>query len=249
VGILLITGCSGIGAETARRGAARGHSVFIAGLDERECAALAAETGGAYHYGDLSQAAHAERAVLKCVECFGSIDGLFNVAGISGRKFGDGPVHECTEDGWNCTMASNVLSMFLVSRAALPHMMRQGSGTILNMGSVLAVSPEPQHFASHAYAASKGAVISLTKAMAAYYATSNIRVNCIAPGLVRTPMSRRAQQDEEILEFMKTKQPLAGGLIEPADIAETALFLLSDHARQITGQVIAVDGAWSVGGA
>lgn len=244
--VLLVTGCSGIGAETARRGAARGHSVFIVGLDERECTALAAETNGAYHYGDLSQAAHAERAVLKCVERFGRIDGLFNVAGISGRKFGDGPVHECTEDGWNFTMSSNVLSMFLVSRAALPHLMRQGSGAVLNMGSVLAFSPEPQHFASHAYAASKGAVISLTKAMAAYYAPHNIRVNCIAAGLVRTPMSRRAQQDEEILEYMKGKQPLAGGLLEPTDIAETALFLLSEQARHITGQVVAVDGAWSV---
>jgi NAD(P)-dependent dehydrogenase (short-subunit alcohol dehydrogenase family) len=84
--------------------------------------------------------------------------------------------------------------------------------------------------------------------MAAYYASHNIRVNCIAPGLVRTPMSRRAQQDDTILEFMETKQPLARGLLEAADIAETATFLLNDKSSKITGQVIAVDGGWSVSG-
>ena len=246
--VLLITGCSGIAAATARLVANRGASVFIAGLDERECFDLSGEIGGSFHCGDLREAAHAERAVLKCVERYGRIDGLFNVAGISGRKYGDGPLHECSEDGWNVIMASNVKSMFLVSRAALPHMMKQGGGAILNMGSVLSFAPEPHYFASHAYAASKGAIVSLTRAMAAYYAPSNIRVNCIAPGLVRTPMSRRAQQDEEILEFMESKQPLARGLLEAADIAETAAFLLHDRASSITGQVIAVDGGWSVAG-
>jgi NAD(P)-dependent dehydrogenase (short-subunit alcohol dehydrogenase family) len=248
VGVLLITGCSGIAAVTARLAASRGASVFIAGLDERECVDLSTEIGGGFHCGDLREAAHAERAVLKCVERYGRIDGLFNVAGISGRKYGDGPVHECSEDGWSVTMASNVKSMFLVSRAALPHMMRQNGGAILNMGSVLAFAPEPHFFATHAYAASKGAIVSLTKSMASYYAPHKIRVNCIAPGLVRTPMSRCAQQDDEILEFMESKQPLAGGLLEAADIAETAVFLLHDKSSRITGQVIAVDGGWSVSG-
>jgi NAD(P)-dependent dehydrogenase (short-subunit alcohol dehydrogenase family) len=246
VSVLLITGCSGIAAATARLAANRGASIFIAGLDERECTDLSAEIGGGFHCGDLREAAHAERAILKCVERYGRIDGLFNVAGISGRKYGDGPVHECSEDGWNVTMASNVKSIFLVSRAALPHMMRQGGGAILNMGSVLAFAPEPNYFATHAYAASKGAIVALTKAMAAYYAPRNIRVNCIAPGLVRTPMSRRAQQDDEVLEFMETKQPLARGLLEATDIAETATFLLNDKSSRITGQVITVDGGWSV---
>ena len=244
--VLLITGSSGIAAETARLASKRGSDVFIAGLDAQECSEVSKETGGAFHCGDLSQAAHAERAVLKCVERFGRIDGVFNVAGISGRKFGDGPLHECSEDGWNITMASNVRSMFLVNRAALPHMMRQGGGSILNMGSALAQSPEPRHFATHAYAASKGAVVSLTIAMASYYAQHGIRVNCIAPGLVRTPMSRRAQQDQQIMEFIKLKQPLGPGMLEASEIAETAVFLLGDAAKKITGQTITVDAGWSV---
>ena len=109
-----------------------------------------------------------------------------------------------------------------------------------------AMSPEPEHFATHAYAASKGAVIALTTAMASYYFRHGIRVNAIAPGLVRTPMSARAQGDSALLAFMAGKQSLSGGMLEPDDIADAALFLLSDRARHITGVVLTVDGGWAV---
>jgi NAD(P)-dependent dehydrogenase (short-subunit alcohol dehydrogenase family) len=125
-------------------------------------------------------------------------------------------------------------------------MIPRGSGSIVHLTSVTAYSPEPKNFATHAYAAAKGALISLTKAMAAYYAASGIRVNAIAPGVTRTPMSLRAQTDEKILALLKTKQPLAGSLIDPDDVARAALFLLSDSARYITGQVIGVDAGWEV---
>ena len=111
-------------------------------------------------------------------------------------------------------------------------------GAIVNMASVLALSPEAGHFATHAYAASKGAIISLTRTMAAYYAPHKIRVNAVAPGLVRTPMSARAQKDPVILELMKTKQPLCEDLIEAEDVARAALFLLSDQSRFITGEIL-----------
>ena len=116
------------------------------------------------------------------------------------------------------------------------------------MASVLAFSPQAQHFATHAYAAGKGAIISMSRAMAAYYAPHQIRVNVIAPALVRTPMSARAQSDREVLEFIAHKQPLSGGMLDAGDVAETALFLLSEQARQITGQVVSVDGGWAVSG-
>jgi len=101
-------------------------------------------------------------------------------------------------------------------------------------------------FATHAYAAAKGGVIAMTKAMASYYAPHKIRVNAIAPGLVRTPMSRRAQTDDRILAFMKKKQPLLEGLIEPEDVAEAAMFLLSPAAGTITGEVLSIDAGWHV---
>jgi NAD(P)-dependent dehydrogenase (short-subunit alcohol dehydrogenase family) len=119
-------------------------------------------------------------------------------------------------------------------------------GTILTMASVLAYSPQKDFFATHAYAASKGAVISMTRSAAAYYAPHRININAIAPGLVASPMSVRAQNDPSILEFMKHKQPLSQNLLESKEIAQVALFLLSDAARNITGQVVAVDGGWTV---
>ncbi|MBS1809431.1 MAG: SDR family oxidoreductase [Acidobacteria bacterium] len=254
---LLITGATGIAAATAMLAAQAGASVFIVSLHENDCAALANEiraTGGAceFYAGDLVQEATAINAVQSCVQHFGRIDALFNVAGISGRKFGDGPLHECSENGWDITMNTNAKTTFLMCREVLKQMLQQdvnevGSrGAILNMASVLAFAPEPKHFASHAYAASKGAIISLSQAMASYYAPHKIRVNAIAPGLIRTPMSQRAQDNPAIVEFMKTKQPLAEDLLEADEVAKTALFLLSDQARHITGQVVAVDGGWSV---
>jgi NAD(P)-dependent dehydrogenase (short-subunit alcohol dehydrogenase family) len=116
------------------------------------------------------------------------------------------------------------------------------------MASVLAFSPEPRHFATHAYAAGKGGAIAMTRSMAAHYAPGKIRVNAIAPGLVRTPMSQRAQASPELQEFVARKQPLAAGMVEADDVARAALFLLSDEARAITGQVLTVDAGWSVTG-
>jgi NAD(P)-dependent dehydrogenase (short-subunit alcohol dehydrogenase family) len=255
--ILLITGATGIAAATAKLAAQAGASIFIVSLHEDDCAVVANEIRAAgaraeFYAGDLLHEATAITAVQNCVQRFGRIDALFNVAGISGRKFGDGPLHECTANGWDVTIDTNAKTTFLMCREALKQMLQQDvneaglRGSILNMASVLAFAPEPIHFASHAYAASKGAIISLSKAMASYYAPHKIRVNAIAPGLIRTPMSQRAQENAAIVEFMKTKQPLAEDMLEADDVAKAALFLLSDDARHITGEVIKVDGGWSI---
>jgi len=244
--VVMITGSSGIGAATARMAAVYGGRVFICGLDHTQCASLAEETGGSAYAGDLSDVRHAERAVAQCISEFGPPDGLFNVAGGSGRALGDGALHLITDEGWAETLNMNLLPMFYVTRAVLRRMIPRGQGSVVNLTSVTAYSPEPKHFATHAYAAAKGALISLTKTMAAYYAPHGIRVNGIAPGLTRTPMSLRAQSDEQILAQMKTKQPLAGTLIDPDDVARAALFLLSDASRFITGQILGVDAGWEV---
>ena len=255
--VYLITGSTGIGAATARLAAAGGADVFVVSRTEENCRALADEIGAAggvcgYHAADLTVAAQAQEAVGHCVSRFGRIDALFNVAGISGRKFGDGPLHEVTEDGWDVTLDTNVKSMFLVCRAAIQQMLAQPvgenglRGAILNMASVLGFSPERTFFATHAYAASKGAILGMSRSMAAYYAPHKIRVNVIAPSLIRTPMSRRAQDNPAILERMKSKQPLVEDLIEADDVARAALFLLGDDARVITGDTLVVDAGWTV---
>jgi NAD(P)-dependent dehydrogenase (short-subunit alcohol dehydrogenase family) len=252
----LITGSTGIAAATARLAAREGAAVFIIGNDEASCRALVEEisTSGVCHYylADITRAAAVAAAVEKCVARHQRIDALFNVVGNSGRRFGDGPVHECSEEGWDVTLETNLKSHFLMCREVMQVMLKQAPdaysarGAILNMASVLALSPEPKFFATHAYAASKSAIIGLTEAMAAYYAPHKIRVNALAPALVRTPMSARAQYDQTILDFLQTKQPLSQDLIEADDVARAAVFLLSDEARYITGEVLTVDAGWRV---
>ena len=252
---ILVVGSTGIGGETAKLAAQSGANVFVVSRTESNCRALSEAInadGGTSKYfaADQTDADAVEAAVDECVRVFGRLDALFNVAGISGRKFGDGPLHEVSEQGWDITLDTNVKGMFFFCRATLNTMMQQsvGSnglrGTILNMASVLGFAPEREYFASHAYAASKGAIIGMSRSMASYYAPHKIRVNVIAPALIRTPMSVRAQENPSILERMKTKQPLVEDMIEAVDVARAALFLLSDESRVITGDTLVVDAGW-----
>src|ERR1700730_2565704 len=242
--IILITGATGIAAATAQAAAAQGDAIFIISRSESDCQNLCVRLpDSGYHAADLRDEPAVQEAFSACLRKFSGVDAVFNVAGISGRKFGDGPLHECSVEGWDITLDTNVRSMFLLCRTALRYWLDTGRhGTILNMASVLAFSPQAQHFATHAYAASKGAIISMSRAMAAYYAPHKIRVNVIAPGLVRTPMSERAQSDEGALHFIARKQPLSEGILDPADVAATALFLLGEQSRHMTGQVVGIDG-------
>lgn len=256
---LVVTGTTGIAAATARRAAVVGARVLVVGIDGTSGASLAQnisrDSGECRFFeADLRDPLRVEAAVEFAETVFGRIDALFNVAGISGRRFGDGPLHECTEEGWDMTFDSNVRSMFLMCRGVIRRMLAHPPGddgmrgAVLNMASVLAFSPEPHFFATHAYAASKGAVLAMSRSMAAYYATEKIRVNAIAPSLVRTPMSLRARENPEIVDFIGRKQPLLEGLLDAEDIAEAALFLLGAEARAVTGQILTVDGGWSVSG-
>ena len=139
-------------------------------------------------------------------------------------------------------------SLFYSNRAVVRQLMTQGEGgSILNMGSVLAESPSPRYFATHAYAATKAAAIGLTKASAAFYAPHSIRFNVLAPALVDTPLAQRAVNDEATMEYIRGKQPLDGGRVGWAEDADEAVvYFLSDAAKFVTGQVLAVDGGWSV---
>ena len=247
---IVITGATGIGAASARRAAREGATVFIIPLGATSCAALVAaivSEGGVADslVADLAIESETEAAFTAAIEFLGGIDGLVAVAGGSGRKHGDGPAHEIPLDGWDKTFEMNATPMFLATSRAFAYMRERG-GSVVVVGSVLATDPSPERFATHAYAATKGAVNSYVKATAAYYAGDGIRVNVIAPGLVRTPMSERASSDPATVAYSVRKQPLAGGFLEPEDIAATAVFLLSDESSRITGQHLAVDGGWSV---
>lgn len=245
--VLFITGSSGIAAATARMWPA-GEPVFVAGLDETQCRALCGElTQADCCVADVSDENAVRNAVEACLNRFGRIDAVFNVAGISARTFGDGPLHECTAQGWDRAMDVNAKGAFFVCREVVRNWMeRRQPGAILNMGSVLARRPAAEYFSTVGYAASKGAIESMSLAASAYYAKHGIRVNVIAPGLVRTPMSTRAQSDPGIMNFVERRQALSRGILPAEDVARTAVFLLRRESGPITGQIITVDGGWSV---
>lgn len=248
--LVVVGGTTGLGLSAAKAFVAADASVIVVGrnADNAQAALAALGTNARSVVGDATDSATAPRAVAMGIETFGGFHGLYHVAGGSGRKMGDGPLHEISDEGWEHTLRLNLSSMMYSNRAAVRQFIKQGTGgSILNMGSVLGWSPSPRYFATHTYAATKSAIIGFTKSCAAYYAAQNIRFNVLAPALVETPMARRAAGDDEILAFIKTKQPLDGGRIgQPEDLDAAAVYLMSDGAKYVTGQVLAVDGGWCV---
>jgi meso-butanediol dehydrogenase / (S,S)-butanediol dehydrogenase / diacetyl reductase len=227
----LVTGAAGgIGGAVARAFAEAGARVV--GVDRREADLVC----------DLSRADEAERAVAAAEERLGRLDVVFNGAGISGRPLGDGPVDTCTEEAWDGVLAANLNSVFLCSKFAIPALRRAGGGAVVNLSSVLGLVGS-EVFDTHAYAASKGAIVSLTRAMAAAYARDGIRVNAICPGLIDTPMSERARSDAETMARLRELQPLTGEPGRPEDVAGAAVYLAS--APFVTGAVLPVDGGWT----
>jgi NAD(P)-dependent dehydrogenase (short-subunit alcohol dehydrogenase family) len=248
--IVIIGGTTGIGLAAALAFIEHGARVVVVGRnpDSAEKAASSLGNDGLAITADASIPDTAVNAIAACKKKFGQFDGLYHVAGGSGRKFGDGPLHEISLDGWNQTLSLNLTSLMLSNQAAVRAFLDQKSqGTILNMGSVLGFSPSPKYFVTHAYAATKSAVVGFTQSIAAYYAANNIRINALTPALVETPMSQRAANDELILSFIKTKQPLDGGRIgKPEDLIGAAIYFMSDYSIFTTGQVLSVDGGWSI---
>lgn len=249
--IAVIGGTSGIGLSAARALAAAGAKLVLTGRSQDKVDAAVAELGNDRAVGQASDASapgSAGAAIGLAVQQFGRLDGLYHVAGGSGRSAGDGALHEVSDTGIDQTIDHNLKSLIYSNRAAVQQFLKQGGGgVILNMGSVLGYSPSPEFFASHVYAATKSAAIGFTKSIAAYYAGNGIRANLIAPALVASPMSERAAGNEQIMAFIRKKQPLDGGRIgQPEDLDEAAVFFLSEASQFITAQVLAVDGGWGV---
>jgi meso-butanediol dehydrogenase / (S,S)-butanediol dehydrogenase / diacetyl reductase len=171
------------------------------------------------------------------------LDALVCAHGISGRRLGDGPVDSCTDEAWDAVLETNLRSVFVYCKRAVPLLRAAGGGAIVTVSSVLGLVGGDEDFATHAYAASKAGVIGLTRAMAATYAKDGIRCNVVCPGLIETPMSRRAQDDSRIRGRLAELQPLTGDFGTPEDVAQAALYLAT--APFVTGAVLTVDGGWT----
>jgi NAD(P)-dependent dehydrogenase (short-subunit alcohol dehydrogenase family) len=171
------------------------------------------------------------------------LDALFTAHGLSGRSLGDGPVETCTDEAWDAVLEGNLTTVFRYTRLAIPVLRRSGGGAIVTLSSSLALVGGDDDFATHAYAASKAGLIGLTRAMAVTYAKDGIRCNVVCPGLIATPMSRRAQDDPRIRSRLADLQPLTGEPGRPEDVAAAAVYLAT--APFVTGAVLTVDGGWT----
>jgi NAD(P)-dependent dehydrogenase (short-subunit alcohol dehydrogenase family) len=248
---LIVGGSTGLGFAATARFLEEGARVVVAGRSpEKGAAALASlsDRGSvAFVAADASVAAQVDRLFAEAAAFLSGLDVLYHVAGISGRQYGDGPLHECTEAGWHATLDANLKSTFLTNQAAVRHFLKQKQpGVILNMASVLGFAPSPRYFDTYAYAATKGGILSMSRLAAARYAPDSIRINVLAPGLIDTPMATRAVHDPAIRAYLSTKQPLAAGPGQSEDCSDAAVFLCSDAARFITGVVLPVDGGWCI---
>src|SRR5262245_10044882 len=238
-------GASGIGLATARLLGERGARVAIVDADNEAIAKASASLNEGHDQdlaifiqANLALPEESERAVAQAAQTFGSINAVVNSAGI--QRYG--AAEQTPLELWREVLNVNLTAAFLVSRAAIPHLRRAGGGSIVNVGSVQSTAAQR---GAVAYVTSKHAILGLTRAMAVDHAHEKIRVNCVCPGTVDTPMFRwTASLDpdpESVVKACEEMHP-AGRIARPEEIAEVIAFLLSDAASFVTGTEIDVDG-------
>ena len=243
--VCIITGAgSGIGRASALAFAREGACVVVADVDragaDETVRQITADGGTAGALvADVTDAAAAQHLADEAIKSHGRVDVLFNNAGIAGV----GTLHETSLELWDRVMAVNVRGVFLVSKFVVPHMIERRAGSIINMSSTIAEIGLAQRAS---YAASKGAILALTRAMQVDYAPSGIRVNALLPGTIHTPFVEKYLREsypdrEEGLRAIRKRQ-LTDELGKPEDVASAALFLASDESRFVMGSALFVDG-------
>ncbi len=246
--VALVTGgSSGIGRATALAFAREGTKVVIADVDVAggsETVRMIEAAGGdaVFAKTDVSQAAEVAAMVTQAVETYGRLDCAFNNAGIGGGA----PLHEYPEQHWDRVISINITGVWLCLKYELAHMRQQGSGVIVNTASILGVVGRGavlvNRGGSAAYAASKHAVVGLTKTAALEYAQEGIRVNAVCPAISRTPRAERLFVQDPGLEAQTLSRIPMGRIGAPEDTAEAVVWLCSDAASFITGHALVIDG-------
>ncbi|PYM85745.1 MAG: hypothetical protein DME06_10210 [Candidatus Rokuibacteriota bacterium] len=241
--IAIVTGGgTGIGAAIATTFAREGAKVTITGRRKETLAEVAdvIAAGGGHALavpGSVTDEADVRRAVQATLATFGRVDVLVNNAG---SLLHAGPLHETADEIWDGVLDVFLTGVFRFSRAVIPHMQRQGGGSIVNIGSVLGLKASLA-FPVHPYAVAKAGVAMLTKTIAVHYARDGIRCNCVAPALTDTPLTEPRLRDSAARKAMEAHYPL-GRLGRPDDVARAVLYLASDDASWTTGLILTVDG-------
>jgi NAD(P)-dependent dehydrogenase (short-subunit alcohol dehydrogenase family) len=242
--VLITAGATGIGREFARAFAKTGAKIFTCDIDTAGLEALARELPGLVTQRcDMSKRAEIERMVPSAVDALGGLDVLINNAGIAGLTM---PVEQYPPDDWDKVIAVNLTAMFDVSRLAIPHLKKSKAGVIINMASIAGRFGFQNR---SPYAATKWAVIGLTKTLAMELGEWGIRANAIAPGAVEGDriervFAGRAQIGGKSVEDVRAEALAAQSIkamVDPRDIAQLAVFLASDAAKAISGQVMPID--------
>jgi NAD(P)-dependent dehydrogenase (short-subunit alcohol dehydrogenase family) len=234
-------GCSGIGLATVRRFAEEGAKVVIGDLADEAGEALAAEIGGAYVHTDVASKEDVDRLFATAVETFGKLDIAFNNAGISPPE--DDSILDTDLEAWRRVQEVNLTSVYLCCKAALPYMLENKRGSIINTASFVAVMGAATSQIS--YSASKGGVLSMTRELGVQFAREGIRVNALCPGPVNTPLLKELfAKDAERAARRLVHVPM-GRFGEPEEMANAVLFLASDESSFMTASTFLVDGGIS----
>lgn len=248
--VAVITGAaSGQGRAAALLFATEGAKVIASDVNMEGAEEVAKEIRGsdgesAAVRTDVSRESEVEAMIRTAVDEFGRLDILFNNAGVgysASNRMKMASVVETPEEDWDTILAINLKGVAMGCKHAIPVMEEQGGGAIVNNASINALVGLS---GADAYTAAKGGIVSLTRVLAVDWGPKNIRVNCICPGGVETPMISPVLSDEQILSFMRDSTPL-GRLAQPEETARVALFLASEEASYLNGAIIPVDGGWT----
>ncbi|RSN33433.1 3-oxoacyl-ACP reductase [Amycolatopsis sp. WAC 01416] len=240
--VAVITGgSSGIGLATARRLASEGAKVVIGDISAEAGKAAADEVGGLFVQADVTDAEQVDALFQTTVDTFGSVDVAFNNAGISPPE--DDSILTTGIDAWEKVQKVNLTSVYLCCKAALPHMRRQGKGSIVNTASFVAVMGAATSQIS--YTASKGGVLAMSRELGVQFARENIRVNALCPGPVNTPLLKELFAKDPERAARRLVHVPVGRFAEPEEIAAAVAFLASDDASFITASQFLVDGGIS----
>ena len=236
--VLVTGGTSGLGADTCELFVQEGAKVFVTDLEQRDILQRLGSKNVHYQRCDISNVTDCENAIKGCVKRFGRLDVLFH----NGARLADlATVVDHDVATFDAVIKTNLCGLFYLARAAIPQMRKQGKGAIVTTASTAGIAGD---YGLCSYTAAKHGIVGLTKTMALDHAREGIRVNCVCPGYMVTPMTAGFRSEELVHDALLESVPMNRGA-DPKEIGRAVLFLASDDASYITGQALVIDGGWS----